>query len=933
MADPAYFMLGEKQFEGVDIYSIAQDKNLNYWFATDNGLFVHDGYTFDKIESKTMKSLSMFGLVLHDNGDLFCFNLNRQVFRIRNKSCSLFFEIPEPGADINLLISGDGEIIISTSAQIFVLDTSGKIQHQYKGENGTFNGPAFNLSQKEVIFSSANTNYIIVYSKHKFSRQHIKFPENHSQLLPVLVFFKHHHSTYAFDVNNKILYAYNPANGTFTVKDQIISPTKNERIRIKQAGGYLWIANLLKGGKLVKPNEDFLISEHQKLFFQDYFISDFFQDSEGNLLLPTFDEGVIVIPNPENNGLAIAHKNFLITKICAGDPHEILLGTDQGEIYSFHDSLIRIKGTGNKRIEFLRYDASQKIIFHDNNGFNLYDRKTGSEYSGNSSAIKDICFAGNTTVAGFNTGLFELHRDSLVGNFIGTPKRLMSERIFSISYEEESNNWYVSSAAGLFFSKDLSSFTPITINQNFIAVIHLYSTQNFTLASTVNNELLIIKNGKIISRVLPQFRDKPLAITKMLVYNGSLIMNTQQGIFLLKKEGPSLYKINKSNGLISDKIFDFCIIGDELWIAHSKGIQKIDLATILSEKIFPELILDQILLNGNLIQEQRNQFNSEEKKLSFSLRSPTLLHRENIRYHYRLKGADDLWNIAEYDNHIITFNALRPGSYTFEARAENQGMFSKPVQFSFTILNPFYLRWWFIVLSLSLLIALLVLAFRRKIKLQQLKAQQLNELHASRLTAIQSQMNPHFIFNSLNSIQDLVLKGELERSYTSITKFSNLVRRTLNQSDKDFIEFEEEVTTIELYLALEKLRFKNDLEVSINTNHISEILIPPMLIQPFVENALFHGLLHKEGIKKIDITFYMKNETLYCEIEDNGIGREMAKKIQDRQRSGHESFATKAISKRFDILKHFFQGELGVEYFDHENGTKVTLKIPHIKRF
>jgi LytS/YehU family sensor histidine kinase len=194
-------------------------------------------------------------------------------------------------------------------------------------------------------------------------------------------------------------------------------------------------------------------------------------------------------------------------------------------------------------------------------------------------------------------------------------------------------------------------------------------------------------------------------------------------------------------------------------------------------------------------------------------------------------------------------------------------------------------------------------------------------------------MNPHFIFNSLNSIQDLVLKGDMDNSYSSITRFSNLVRRTLNQSDKDFIEFEEEIKTIELYLGFEKLRFKHELEFSLNTNQISEILIPPMLIQPFIENALLHGLLHKEGQKTLRIDFFMKDETLYCVIEDNGIGRENAKKIQERQRSGHESFATKAITKRFDILKHFFKEELGVSYEDSETGTKVTLKIPHRKRF
>jgi LytS/YehU family sensor histidine kinase len=218
------------------------------------------------------------------------------------------------------------------------------------------------------------------------------------------------------------------------------------------------------------------------------------------------------------------------------------------------------------------------------------------------------------------------------------------------------------------------------------------------------------------------------------------------------------------------------------------------------------------------------------------------------------------------------------------------------------------------------------------LRLQQKKSEQINELNASKLTAIQSQMNPHFIFNSLNSVQDLILKGDVEHSYTYITTFSNLVRRTLNYSEKDFIDFEQEIKLLELYLSLEKLRFKKELNYEILYNNIEDIMIPPLLVQPFIENSLVHGLLHKEGIKNLKITFYLKDR-LICTIEDNGIGREKAKAIKLRQRSDHESFSGRAIKKRFEILSTVFGGEFGYEYEDLTTngeaiGTKVTLMIP-----
>ena len=131
-------------------------------------------------------------------------------------------------------------------------------------------------------------------------------------------------------------------------------------------------------------------------------------------------------------------------------------------------------------------------------------------------------------------------------------------------------------------------------------------------------------------------------------------------------------------------------------------------------------------------------------------------------------------------------------------------------------------------------------------------------------------MNPHFIFNALNSIQDLILKGDVENSYSYITTFSNMVRKTLKYSERDFIEISQELKLLELYLSLEKLRFKKDLDYVIQTEQVDELMIPPLLVQPFVENSLVHGLLHKEGKKKLTITITL-GEMCVCTIEDNGV--------------------------------------------------------------
>lgn len=178
----------------------------------------------------------------------------------------------------------------------------------------------------------------------------------------------------------------------------------------------------------------------------------------------------------------------------------------------------------------------------------------------------------------------------------------------------------------------------------------------------------------------------------------------------------------------------------------------------------------------------------------------------------------------------------------------------------------------------------------------------------------------------------MILKGDVEQSYSYITTFSNLVRKTLNYSDKEWIDFNQEIELLHLYLSLEQLRFSKNFRYEMDYDDIEGIMIPPMLIQPFIENALAHGLLHKDGAKTLAIHFEMQ-EHLICTITDNGIGRAKAKQIKERQVGQHESFATKAITRRFEILTYVYKNTLRYDFEDVMDngeivGTKVVLVIP-----
>ena len=211
----------------------------------------------------------------------------------------------------------------------------------------------------------------------------------------------------------------------------------------------------------------------------------------------------------------------------------------------------------------------------------------------------------------------------------------------------------------------------------------------------------------------------------------------------------------------------------------------------------------------------------------------------------------------------------------------------------------------------------------------------------SELKALKAQMNPHFIFNALNSIQDYIVLNQKNLASDYLGKFADLIRNYLHFSDTGYISVPEEIHNLNLYLELEKLRFEDELNYTfiVDEKVNSEMIkIPTMLIQPYVENALKHGLLHKKNSRELRISVSkISNNIIQFIIEDNGIGREKSKEINDKRLTQHKSFALKATTERLDLLNFGKEKKIGVEIIDlkEENnaiGTKVILKIPILKK-
>jgi LytS/YehU family sensor histidine kinase len=226
-----------------------------------------------------------------------------------------------------------------------------------------------------------------------------------------------------------------------------------------------------------------------------------------------------------------------------------------------------------------------------------------------------------------------------------------------------------------------------------------------------------------------------------------------------------------------------------------------------------------------------------------------------------------------------------------------------------------------------------------KTKLEEAEKTILAEKKASQseLKAFKSQMNPHFFYNALNTVQSYILSNDKKLAISYLSKFSSLTRSILEMTEKDSISIADEIKTLKLYLDIEKARFNDDFEFNIKTENIDDIdqtKIPTMFLQPYVENAVKHGLLHKEGTKKLIVAFSIQKDVLYIAIEDNGIGRQKSTELNAIKNKHHTSFATEAMQNRIEILNKTRSKPIKLEYIDKKNnyeqasGTIVKIEIP-----
>jgi len=423
----------------------------------------------------------------------------------------------------------------------------------------------------------------------------------------------------------------------------------------------------------------------------------------------------------------------------------------------------------------------------------------------------------------------------------------------------------------------------------------------------------------------------------------TLWLGTNNGLNRLRfSDGDSLeYELRRytiEEGLPSNRIYSIEKFQDEIWVGTNAGLIRLD--QNYQEVEYSDLLplITRIVVNDSVVPVQNEyKFKPSMDNIEIQYKAVSFSKPLGVEYMYKLEGVDRSW--VKTRDRIVRYPKLRNGIYTFHLRANHAGQMgtdqSKEIKMTFEFGRHFYERPFFIVLWVILFFSLLYSLFRFVLK--QLKKRELEKqrLLLAEKEALLAQMNPHFIFNSLNSIQHYIVQSDTENATTYLVRFSSLIRKILDNSRKKEISLAEEIETLNLYLNLEKLRFEEDFDFSLKSSlelDPNELKIPPMLIQPFVENAILHGLnpLKKKGLLKID--FIRQTYRLNCIIEDNGIGRE--KSSQLRKADYHKSTGLVNMKERIGLLNKlnnkriFFNIEDLKDEQGRPEGTRVRLSIP-----
>jgi two-component sensor histidine kinase len=476
-------------------------------------------------------------------------------------------------------------------------------------------------------------------------------------------------------------------------------------------------------------------------------------------------------------------------------------------------------------------------------------------------------------------------------------------------------------------------------------ITDLKTSDNSLWVATSDSGIVQLTNGKVV-RTFSESNGLNSNICRVIYpYEKSLWIGTNKGICKLDLLNPLAFpvKYDSYNLLPSDMINAIFIKNGTIYVGSPAGL------TYFQEEKLPSFSICKLYIQSirteSGIFSDRDTFHLGNSANQFEVYFSAISIKSSgeVTFYYRMTGLDNHWRNTKSE--LITYSSIPSGDYQFEIYAVNKfGVKSETRKINIFVPLPYWKEpvFWIIVSLIIVGLSVWTFKFKEKQIRNKLDAQNQVEKQLASLEqkAIQAQMNPHFIFNSLNSIQQYILTNNVEDANRYLSIFAALIRETLENSSSGKISLNREIGYITKYLELERMRFGNTFDFIIDANGLeldTKIEFPVMLIQPYVENAVRHGMRYTtEGKGMIQIDFWRENNHIFCRIKDNGPGRAESFRIKSKQHIEYQSQGMNLTQRRVDILNTIFEEKILIEVKDIINekggvaGTEVQLTLTQI---
>ncbi|MCT4614869.1 MAG: histidine kinase [Marinifilaceae bacterium] len=874
-----------------------QDSKFNIWIANYLGVTKYDSRNFNNFRQTIISNKLIYEIIEDNTGRIWFVDWQHNLYYYENKK---IYEYEH------------NNIILKFSSEIFEIDIDSIDSVYIKLSNGNI----YHINNKCTLVSSNDTECLTV------NRNYINYKLSTSNYNKKPIEFGNYK---LLTKSNELTVVSN--NGQYYVKK-----FKSDILWVFVDSNKLLYVGLKEAG--LKIFCDIKQEKATYSFLENQSISSCVVDTQNGLWVTSLESGLSYFPNiqikavNEHHGLISSNVN----RICKS-PYGIVIPNNNLD-YQFFDSH-----------KFTTIENKQNFIFSKCSGLKFFDDKLFVGYYDNNGGSKSFIIEDEKIVWEDNLDFFDFLKKEqdyyLIGRrvlrHIKNYKLIREDiaddyiKVFDVCQNTDSTMLLAANNGLFIYNFQNFEFEQIVLkNYRLNSTVNRIRIKDDVCFIATKSEGLII----VLDRFANLFSEKNgLAsnnISDIHIEGDVLWIAGNKGLTRLSLKDYSYRVFNTENGLISNEIYDIETYEDKVYLSTDKGICYFNKDIEL--EAFP-IRLDKITINKKEISADDNIILNEEKDiLQVSFKSYLYATKSDKLLYYKLEGHDKNWKKTKND--YIDFSFLPSGKYKLLVYSENQnGNRSQIIELVNIIVKKEYFSIiLFHIILIAIIAAITFLAFylTTTIRVSEMRkkmeaTKRINYYHQQALAA---QINPHFIFNSLNSIQNYIIKNDQKKSREYLSKFGVLMRKVLYNSQSAIISLDEELKALDLYIGMELIRFRNNFKYVLQVDEdvdLNQIKLPPMILQPIVENAIHHGLMPKEENRKLEINIRKLLSNVEIIITDNGIGRLKSQELKRISKTKNNSLGIKITENRIKLFSEMYKSEMYFEIIDMIDSNNIAI--------